>query len=197
MRNSWGFFLLPASLVIIPGYVVSIIRVFSGYFTFLEFLAIFGIVTVFAVLHFFYWNSDKFNDDKRKAVIPWVIFYFGGIFELSSIVVIIISIVYLIKDGSCIIPLICGVIVAIIVPIAVKACYSSYKRRDPYRHYRRLKKALLENTLVEDEDAKEENVCNEQMNSQFVFCRKCGEKIPIDSEYCTSCGTRVIAIHNK
>ena len=52
--------------------------------------------------------------------------------------------------------------------------------------------ATSDNALVPKDNKKKETQKTDEKKVEYIFCRKCGKKIPADSDFCTHCGTTVI-----
>ena len=191
-----GIFLIFAAFGATIGYINSLIGYYNGIRTIYNVLLIFAIVFALAVLFFIVWHKGQNKAEKREAMIPWALFFLCGISELTAVVLIVLSVISLIRDNTGQKVLICAGIVIIVFPIIAKVFYSAYKK-----HLDRKKEEeilLVEDDFLEDFSAlleQEHNrILNEEKHPKYIFCRKCGKKIPTDSRYCTFCGTESVEI---
>ena len=198
-ERAWGSWLLNtiafwAAIGIIVYYFYSLVKLLLGQWTVHYFISS-GIILAVAVIAFFCITMEYDADEKKLFAKIYFIIFFGSTIDLSGITAIIVSIWRVCHRGTGTILLICSILGVITCSVL---CVFLLCRVFGYRFEKKTKrqKENLPSTHEQKIITISQTTCNDKdipaiSNSGFIYCRKCGKKLPSDSCFCSSCGTKV------
>ncbi len=144
-----------------------------------------GLLSLAAVLDFFFLFFHAEKGARIYFAKRYFLFYSGGVLIAFGIVGVIqaISSLYYSQTG---VLLLVGMIILIVVTlISVWMIYRKIAER-PISKIR-----LFTDKSIQALEATNPIKRQKQVDLNFLYCRHCGQKVPIDSIYCHNCGTKL------
>lgn len=192
-----GFIFLWGSVGSVIYYICSLVSLFKGNYS-ENMLYSSGLLIAMAIIDFFIVFSKADGDSKKEAAKSYFLFFFGGAIDLAGVIAIIVAINTLCHQGTGTVLLICSILAILIVTFAVIMIYRKIEGYGPPS----IKLLTDKNLSVAIEQASigksapvvksiSPSVPQTIQESNYIFCHKCGKKLPEDSEFCSSCGARL------
>ena len=173
-------------------YICSLVSLFKGNYS-KNLLYSIGLIVLMSIVFFLCFFSEIFCETTVISAKNYFLFFVGGILDLSAIVGIIVSIASLCHNGEGIPLLIYSVFGVLGVTIVVVILYRKFEGYEQVKLFAD-KKILLE---IKKENASQSIFVNTQAfiqnncKTSCFYCHRCGEKLPYDSKFCSSCGTKL------
>lgn len=192
-----GFILLWGSIGSLIYLIFNLAPAFSGDITEDLYYSA-GIAVVMTIVDFFI--LSQYSDSKKQFAKNYFPIVYVGLIELSGLIAIIVSTLSVCHRKGGELLLVCSSVVVFIFTILLVVLYRRAAGYGPIK----IKLLSDKNDICETSrtDFKEYKAAdiephilphkNENNTStEFIYCHKCGKKLPADSMFCSSCGTRL------
>lgn len=176
MIACWG------SLAALIYYLYSICLLFSGTWS-VGVLYSAALLVGMALFDFFVFTSAWDKKSKKHLAKKYFLFFFGGLIDGTGLVAAIIAVLAMCHTGDGLGLLLLSVLAIIAVTIGIFLVNRKIEGKGPIILF-----------------SKEDVLCCSQPVGRSdgtasapdaIYCHRCGKKLPDDSEFCSSCGTKL------
>ncbi len=144
-----------------------------------------GLYVLMGVIDFFSLNAG--NSQKRKAAGKFFTIFFGGMLDATAVIAIIISIMSLCHEGSGLLLLILSIVSVLIITVIIWILCQKFDGRK----IKLFSEVNTSDYMPKDEEIESAPSSRTQQQMPMIYCHKCGEQLPKDSVFCSSCGTKL------
>ena len=201
-----GFIVLWGSVGSIIYYICSLVSLFKGEYS-ENILYSTGLLALMSVIDFFAVFSKVNKEQKSILAKKFFLFFVGGTLDVSAIIGAIVAITSLSRDGDGAALLVCALLCVLIVTIIIILIYRKIEGYEPIKLFAD-EKTLAEinqSTTTQQTDSNtfapkpvvlrsadvDTSTYRNDIEEEHFFCHKCGKKLPSDSGFCSSCGTKL------
>ena len=189
-----GFISFVGSVGCVIYYICSLVSLFKGHYS-ENMLYSAVLLVVMAVIDFFIVFSEVHGTGKKESAKEYFLFFFGGSIVLAGVIAIIVAINSLCYEGTGIFLLICSILSVLFDMLVIIIIYRKIDGYAPFsiklltnKHFSaEIKRALIQKT----KPIVEKNINGFIPESKYIYCHKCGKKLPEDSGFCSSCGAKL------
>ena len=152
--------------------------------SFTEFLVSAGII-VFIGIVFFVIFMIGLEDDRKNLLKYYFIYFFGGLLDFTGIITIIHAIGILKKERYASTMLWVSILSVLFITLILILVYVFSIKKKRIKLFTN-KKAIKNDTIDTNKNTTDYTSTN--VNPDYIYCHKCGKKLPNDSKFCNSCG---------
>ena len=189
-----GYILFAGGLGSIIYYIYSLVALFKGNYSENLWYSL-GLLTLMAIYGFFVFFANIMDGTKLEAAKRYFLFYVGGTLDVSAIIGIIVAIGLLTHEGEGTGLLICSILVVLVVTLAVIVLYRKIEGYGPisikWFGDKDVVSEISKETIRPTDFSIPKPVVQNISEMSYIYCHKCGKKLPDDSGFCSSCGTKL------
>lgn len=180
-------------------YIFSLIDLFHGKWS-ADILYSFGLLSLISVVVFFVLFARLDKELRSEIAKKYFLFFFGGMLDLSGVIGTIIAIHSLCTARTGTLLLIGSLISILLITLAIILLYRKIEGYAPIKLFAdkdvvsEINRASVQQPLViQPKTTPNQSQCIIPNTSEtnYFYCHKCGKKLPDDSSFCNSCGTRL------
>lgn len=148
-----------------------------------------GLYVLMGVIDFFSLNAR--NSQKRKAAGKFFTLFFGGMLDATAVIAIILSILSLCHGDGGFLLLFFSIVATLIITLTIWMLCQKFDGRKP-KLFTEGNRDGYKHTNVTVENAPSGWAqTNVKQQLPMIFCHRCGKQLAGDSEFCSSCGTKL------
>lgn len=189
-----GLIFLWGSIGGIVYYICSFVSLFKGNYS-ANVLYSSGLLVIVAIIDFLILFSKDDRDSKVESAKSFFLFFIGGAIDLAGFIAVIVAISSLCHKGTGTLLLICSVVGILIVTLLVVVIYRKIEGCSPFATRfltdRDLSFQIRKTALQDKNSIVERCSCEHILDSRYIYCHRCGNRLPEDSEFCSSCGAKL------
>lgn len=182
-------------------YIYWLIHLLKGNYS-ENFLYSLIMVAIIAIIDFIAFFPKKNRKQRAKTAKKFFLLFISGILVLSGTIGVIVAITSLCNDGTGLILFLCCLLEILTIVLISILLYRKNEGIGPIKLYINKEKLFEINNLTDSVSVSQATISSQANNiagtveqsifeQGFLFCHKCGKKLPSDSAFCSSCGTAI------